>query len=170
MPTKNPPVPQDGQHAATAVLQVAERLYSMDPEWVVFFREVLGVDGIVRRTFGDADALMRFECSPQYARIREMLDALRSRQRDEQSDRETQRVVTVRMPRSLHEALKSEAGDLRVSINTLCISKLMKVLDGQEKRGLAGARPAAEARPTSGQAESAGSSASPEKVGIGADL
>lgn len=140
MATKNPPASPDGHHAATAVLQVAERLYAMDPEWVVFFREVLGVDGIVRRTFGDADALMRFECSPHYARIREMLDSLRSRQRDDQPDRETQRVVTVRMPRSLHESLKSEAGDLRVSINTLCISKLMKVLDAQEKHGLSGDR------------------------------
>jgi predicted HicB family RNase H-like nuclease len=165
MATKNPPVSPDGNHAATAVLQVAERLYAMDPEWVVFFREVLGVDGIVRRTFGDADALMRFECSPQYARIREMLDSLRSRQRDDQPDRETQRVVTVRMPRSLHESLKSEAGDLRVSINTLCISKLMKVLDAQEKRGLSGDRqdgPEASGIP----APVLGS----KKVRIGADL
>jgi predicted HicB family RNase H-like nuclease len=109
----------------------------MDPEWVVFFREVLGVEGIVRRTFSDPDALVRFECSPEYARIREMLDDLRTRQRDKPSDRETQRVVTVRMPRSLHETLKSEAEQMRVSINTLCISKLMKLLDDQERREFA---------------------------------
>lgn len=124
-------------HAAKAVLEVAERLYGMDPEWVIFFREVLGVDGIVRRTFSDPDALVRFECSPEYARIREMLDDLRTRQRDKPSDRETQRVVTVRMPRSLHETLKSEAEQMRVSINTLCISKLMKLLDDQERRDFA---------------------------------
>jgi predicted HicB family RNase H-like nuclease len=130
MTTKIPPSPhQAGSPAAAAVLQVAERLYSMDPEWVIFFREVLGVDGIVRRTFSDPDSLARFECSPHYARIREMLDSLRSRQRQEPVERETQRVVTVRMPRSLHESLKAEAGDLRVSINTLCISKLMRSLD-----------------------------------------
>jgi predicted HicB family RNase H-like nuclease len=166
MATKNPPASQDGHHAATAVLQVAERLYSMDPEWVVFFREVLGVEGIVRRTFGDADALMRFECSPHYARIREMLDSLRSRQRDDQPDREAQRVVTVRMPRSLHESLKSEAGDLRVSINTLCISKLMKVLDAQEKNGLSGDRHDGLDGPPPASAPGLGS----KKVRIGADL
>ena len=127
-------------HAATAVLHVAERLHSMNPEWVVFFREVLGVDGIVRRTFSDPAALLRFECSPQYARIREMLDSLRVRQQQRPSDRETQRVVTVRMPRSLHETLKAEAEQMRVSINTLCISKLMKLLDEQEQRDLAGLR------------------------------
>ena len=47
-----------------------------------------------------------------------------------------QRVVTVRMPRSLHETLKNEAGLLRVSVNTLCISKLMKLLDEQGQRDL----------------------------------
>ena len=146
---KAPETPQTPDaHAATAVLHVAERLHSMDPEWVVFFREVLGVDGIVRRTFCDPAALLRFECSPQYARIREMLDGLRVRQQQRPSDRETQRVVTVRMPRSLHETLKAEADQMRVSINTLCISKLMKLLDEQERRDLAGLRggfePAAE--------------------------
>ena len=121
---------------AGAVLQVAERLHSMEPEWVVFFREVLGVEGIVRRTFSDPSALVRFECSPEYARIRELLDDLRNRQQSRPSERETQRVITVRMPRSLHETLKAEAEKLRVSINTLCISKLMKLLDQQEHRDL----------------------------------
>jgi len=133
-------VPHSETHAATAVLEVAERLYTMNPEWVVFFRETLGVDGIVRRTFSDPDALVRFECSPQYARIREMLDGLRARQSERPSDRETQRVVTVRMPRSLHETLKAEAEQHRVSINTLCISKLMKLLDQQERQELAAGR------------------------------
>lgn len=133
-------VPHSETHAATAVLEVAERLYAMNPEWVVFFRETLGVDGIVRRTFSDPDALVRFECSPQYARIREMLDGLRARQSERPADRETQRVVTVRMPRSLHETLKAEAEQHRVSINTLCISKLMKLLDQQERQELAAGR------------------------------
>ncbi|NBW86663.1 MAG: hypothetical protein EBR23_07500 [Planctomycetia bacterium] len=145
MTTKTSPLPQTDRHAATAVLQVAERLYAMEPEWVVFFREVLGVDGIVRRTFSDPEALTGFECTPQYARIREMLDGLRCRQRESATRGETQRVVTVRMPRSLHESLKDEAGRMRVSINTLCISKLMKLLDEQERRDIAGGQ--AEAAP-----------------------
>lgn len=128
-------------HGAKAVLQVAERLHSMDPEWVVFFREVLGVDGVVRRTFQEPDDLIRFECSPEYARIRELLDDLRNRQRERPVEREAQRVVTVRMPRSLHETLKAEAEEMRVSINTLCISKLLKMLDDGGRRDLASNRP-----------------------------
>lgn len=138
--TQSAPAHQADSHQAAAVLQVAERLYAMDPEWVIFFREVLGVDGIVRRTFDDPESLIRFECSPQYARIREMLDSLRSRQQERPTERETQRVVTVRMPRSLHETLKNEAGLLRVSVNTLCISKLMKLIDEQGQQDLAETR------------------------------
>jgi predicted HicB family RNase H-like nuclease len=140
MPTKTAHLDRPDSHAATAILQVAERLYSMEPEWVVFFREVLGVEGIVRRTFSDPEALMRFECSPQYARIREMLDGLRARQTGPQTERESQRVVTVRMPKSLHETLKNEAEQMKVSVNSLCISKLMKLLDEQEHRDLARGR------------------------------
>lgn len=126
----------DTDHAAAAVLEVAERLHSITPEWVVFFREVLGVEGIVRRTFNTPEALVRFECSPHYARIREMLDDLRERQRERPAERDVQRVVTVRMPSSLHETLKAEADEMRVSINTLCISKLMKLIDGEGRREL----------------------------------
>lgn len=125
-------------HGGAAVLAVAERLYAMKPEWVVFFREVLGVDGIVRRAFPRPKALTRFECSPEYARIREMLDDLRTQQRDQAASRESQRVITVRMPKSLHESLKAEAGKMRISINTLCISKLLKMLDESDSRELFG--------------------------------
>ena len=68
--------------------------------------------------------------------------SLRNRQRDRPAEREAQRVVTVRMPRSLHETLKAEAEEMRVSINTLCISKLLKMLDEGERRDLATSRPA----------------------------
>jgi predicted HicB family RNase H-like nuclease len=123
-------------HAAAAVLGVAERLHAVGPEWVIFFREVLGVDGIVRRTFNTPEALVRFECTPHYARIREMLDDLRDRERERPVERDAQRVVTVRMPSSLHETLKAEAEELRVSINTLCISKLIKLIDSAGRRDL----------------------------------
>ncbi len=105
LPTLQPAAAAD-RSAADAVLQVAEDLYSLEPDWVVFFSEMLGVDGHIRRTFTAPDAMRSFECTPQYAKIRELLDDLRSRQ-DEPTKREPRRVVTVRMPRSLHESLKA---------------------------------------------------------------
>ncbi len=123
-------------HDAQAILEVAERLFAAEPDWIVFFREVMGLDGIVRRTFQTPDSLMRFECSAEYARIREMLDALRQRQQEKTPVREAQRVVTVSMPMSLHETLKAEAQEMNVSINKLCISKLLKLLDESACRDL----------------------------------
>lgn len=117
--------------AATAVLRVAEDLHAMEPTWIVFFNEMLGVDGHAHRAFPEAAAYKAFECSPQYARIRELLNDLRSRQPDIHSQ-EARRVVTVRMPLSLHESLKAEARQYRVSINQLCISKLIRMLDAPE--------------------------------------
>jgi len=131
-----PVLDPETDHAAAAVLEVAERLHAMNPEWVIFFREVLGVEGIVRRTFNTPEALVRFECSPHYARIREMLDELREQEREQPAERDVQRVVTVRMPSTLHETLRAEAEQLRVSINTLCISKLMKLIDEGGRRDL----------------------------------
>lgn len=117
--------------SATAVLRVAEDLHAMEPTWIVFFNEMLGVDGHAHRAFPEASDYKAFECSPQYARIRELLNDLRSRQPDIHRQ-ESRRVVTVRMPLSLHESLKAEARQYRVSINQLCISKLIRMLDHQE--------------------------------------
>lgn len=127
---RHPPLDRREQDA-NAVLQVAKRLHAMEPEWVVFFSEMLGVDGHAQRMFPDRDALAAFECSPQYARIRELLDDLRLRQA-EAPKRQSRRVVTVRMPRSLHETLKAEARRLGVSINQLCVTKLIRILDEQD--------------------------------------
>jgi predicted HicB family RNase H-like nuclease len=40
-------------------------------------------------------------------------------------------VITVRLPKSLHESLRAEAHDRRTSMNKLCISKLLQVIDDE---------------------------------------
>jgi hypothetical protein len=40
--------------------------------------------------------------------------------------KESIRVITVRLPASLHEALKDEAHQRKVSMNKLCINKLVQ--------------------------------------------
>ena len=44
---------------------------------------------------------------------------------------EPTRVITVRMPQSLHEALQAEAHAHQTSMNKLCITKLLQVIDGE---------------------------------------
>ena len=114
------------------VLQVAKHLYQSNPDWVTFFREVLGVDGAARSVFADQNDYVNFEKSNQYFEIQQMVTNLRNRKIPGGSHNEATRVITVRLPESLHEALKAEASDHKTSMNKLCISKLLQALADEE--------------------------------------
>ena len=60
------------------VYQWASKLYDQEPDWVTFFREVLGINGVVRRHYPDAQALVEFEKCEEYQQIQQMLAKLRS--------------------------------------------------------------------------------------------
>ena len=114
------------------VFRVANHLYAQEPDWVTFFREVLGLDGIVRRMYKDGQELAQFEQSEEYQKIQQMLAKLREKNGEPNgSPKEPTRVITVRMPKSLHEALKAEAHEMQTSMNKLCISKLLQVVDDE---------------------------------------
>ena len=113
------------------VLTTAQHFYHKNPNWVVFFREILGGKGIVRRLYSTNEALAEFEKTPEYAEIQAMLSKLRSEGNGEAAAQEEPcKVITVRMPQSMHESLKEEAHAYRTSMNQLCISKLLQIVDG----------------------------------------
>ena len=112
------------------VQRIAGEMFQKTPDWVTFFREVLGVGGLVRRLFTTPEELAAFEKTAEYAEIQNMINRLRERSgAPAESTKETTRVITVRLPASLHESLKCEANERNTSINQLCISKLLQVLD-----------------------------------------
>jgi hypothetical protein len=113
------------------VLQTAENRYRQNPDWVTFFREVLGVEGVVRKAFPTFDELTAFEQTEQYEKIQKLLVKLREKRPAADTESEPTRVITVRLPKSMHESLRTEAHDLRTSMNKLCISKLLQVI-GEE--------------------------------------
>jgi hypothetical protein len=110
------------------VLEQAQIRYHQNPDWVTFFREVLGVGGVVRTAFPTFDALTAFEQSPQFDAIQKLLVRLREKRTTVDAETEPTRVITVRLPKSMHEYLRTEAHDLRTSMNKLCISKLLQVI------------------------------------------
>jgi len=110
------------------ILQTARQLYEQEPDWVTFFREVLGVDGMVRGSFSSLEELSAFERSPEFEQIQKWLVKLREQRTSTDSESEPTRVITVRLPKSMHEYLRTEAHDLRTSMNKLCISKLLQVI------------------------------------------
>ncbi len=111
------------------ILQTARQLYETEPDWVTFFREILGVDGIVRRQFTRLEDLTAFEKSPEFEQIQKWLVKLREQKNATDTESEPTRVITVRLPKSMHEYLRTEAHDLRTSMNKLCISKLLQVIE-----------------------------------------
>ena len=115
----------------TAAHRLAAEKFGKQPDWVVFFREVLGVDGIVRRLFTTPEEMEGFEKSAEFTEIQQMVAKLREKSGPADQGKEPTRVITVRLPQSLHESLKVEAHDRRTSMNQLCISKLLQVIDSE---------------------------------------
>jgi predicted HicB family RNase H-like nuclease len=111
------------------VLAAAQKWFAQDLDWVSFFREVMGIDGVVRRTFPNFDDLATFERSPEFDQIQKMVVRLREKKNATDTESEPTRVITVRLPKSMHEYLRTEAHDLRTSMNKLCISKLLQVIE-----------------------------------------
>ena len=112
-----------------AIRSQANQRFSQEPDWVTFYREVLGINGIIRRNYPDAQILADFEKTEEYCEIQQMLAKLREKGRTQVSDQEPTRVITVRMPKSLHESLRVEAHERHTSMNKLCISKLLQMID-----------------------------------------
>jgi predicted HicB family RNase H-like nuclease len=111
------------------ILQSARQLFDSEPDWVTFFREILGVDGVVRRQFTRLEDLTAFEKSTEFEQIQKWLVKLREQKNATDTESEPTRVITVRLPKSMHEYLRTEAHDLRTSMNKLCISKLLQVIE-----------------------------------------
>jgi hypothetical protein len=133
---RNPgaPRPATSEQRRFEAHRVAEDLYRQKPDWMTFFREILGVGGVVPRLFPTHEERAAFERTPEFADVQRMLTELRSQGSDaaEAEDREPTRVITVRLPKSMHEALRAEAYSRQISINKLCIAKLLKSLEEAE--------------------------------------
>ena len=118
---------------AQEVHRFAREKFSASPDWVTFFREVLGLNGIVRRMFSTRESLSDFEQTAEYTQIQQMLTKLRQPGNTPPDEtKEPTRVITVRLPKSLHEALRSEAHEHETSMNKLCISKLLQFIDNEK--------------------------------------
>jgi len=119
-------------------LQFAQTLYPQTNDWVAFFRKTLGVSGIVHKLFDTAEGVAEFEQSEEFREIQQMVSELRKKRRgkkDKNSHREPTKVITVRMPKSLHELLTTQATNRGISINNLCISKLLQMIEHDQATG-----------------------------------
>lgn len=111
------------------LLREAQTRYETNPDWVTFYRDILGLEGIVRQAFRTIEEMIAFEQTEEYFTIQEMLATLRQNTLPSQEGIEPTRVITVRLPKSMHETLRAEAHERHTSMNKLCISKLLQFVD-----------------------------------------
>jgi hypothetical protein len=112
-----------------SVVALAAELFGVAPTWTAFYREVLGESGIVRGVFPEMEERQAYEQTDAHSQVFEMLTTLRSRDLPENDPTEPQRMITIRLPMTLHNAICSEANELEVSVNKLCISRMLQQLD-----------------------------------------
>lgn len=147
-----PPIRQDlsFEERCREATKLAQDAFSQTGSWVVFYREVLGSEGLVRTLFpagkGEPpEELRRFETTPEFGTLLEMAAALRSQDTGKGDEFEPQKMITVRLPKSQHETLKVEAEEHGTSINKLCISKLLLPIESRfvpvEKGQVRGRKP-----------------------------
>ncbi len=120
---------EDFRQRCLQAFDIANELFGHAPTWVCFYRELMGTDGFIRRLFPNDEEFGTFLRSDQYHQVQLMLTALRSRDLPETDPNDPQRMITVRLPKSLHEAMCEEAERLNISVNRLCISRMLQLLD-----------------------------------------
>ncbi len=127
---RNNLVPADEfQSRCAQAFDIANDLFSNAPTWVCFYRELMGGSGLLHVLFDNNKEFGAFLRTDQHHQIQQMLTALRSRDLPENDPNDPQRMITVRLPKSLHEAMCEEAGRLNISVNRLCISRMLQLLD-----------------------------------------
>ncbi|WP_146454533.1 hypothetical protein [Rubripirellula tenax] len=112
-------------------MKQAQDAFAKTGSWVVFFREILGKEGVVQSAFPDTAGFVQFQQGKQYAELQEMVAALRSQDSSKGDAAEPERMITIRLPKSLHDMLTDESEELNLSINKLCISKLLQRIESR---------------------------------------
>jgi hypothetical protein len=113
------------------LMRLAQIAFAETGLWVVFYRTMLGMDGLVNRLFPKPDEKAKFQRSAAHAEIQEMVAAMRSSDNSKGDSIEPERMITIRIPMSLHIVLVDEAKQLGLSINQICVSKLLCPLDSR---------------------------------------
>ncbi|WDQ15885.1 hypothetical protein [Rhodopirellula sp. P2] len=127
LPPFDPDMPYEDR--PQMVLKLAGEVFAQTGSWVVFYREMMGCDGVVWKLFPDPAQRRHFESSPEFAELLEIMTSIRSQDSSKTSLHEPERMITVRLPRSMHTTAVQEASELGLSINSYCLTKLLQPIN-----------------------------------------
>lgn len=117
--------------AVEEVLRAARQLFEEGCSWPKFYQEILGPDGLIARLFPTPEAQTEFRRSRAYGEIQRMLAALSRRRLRRRRAEQPVKIITVRVPESVHAELAREAAARGTSVNQLCIMKLVQLLEAE---------------------------------------
>jgi predicted HicB family RNase H-like nuclease len=160
----SPDLQQDYQGRCRQALLLAEEAFAKTGSWVIFFREILGTEGVVRKLFADPEEMKSFMAGSDYKTLHEMLAAIRSQDQSKSDAAEPERMITIRIPKSLHEMLQEESKACGLSINKLSISKLLWPANSRFVPEQQGRRRGRKPGPQGSRARSTASESKPQPV------
>lgn len=99
-------------------LKLAQSVHKNATSWNQLYNSVFGPGGAASTLFRTAEDRAKFIESPEHAEIWKLIESL------QKPETEAGGALNIRLPRSLHQALKDESEAEGVSINQLCVAKL----------------------------------------------
>ena len=116
---------------AATLLDSALQLHAANPSWPDFYAAVFGVGGQIALSYPTETERREFQKSAEYGKIQGLLRSLIAASSKPQ--RTASSVVTVRMQRTLHDALVEQSRQAKVSLNALCLQRLaLPAVENQE--------------------------------------
>jgi hypothetical protein len=115
---------------ARQVLEFAESRAKEVADWLELHFALFGVEGKATELFPTEAERSAFLRSAEYKRILALMDTLPRPKKDEIREvvSSANGAIRVRLPRSVHAALLAEAKAEGVSLNQLCVAKLVAQL------------------------------------------
>ena len=107
-----------------SIVAAARDLFERNVPWLKFHQAVYGLGGIIASAYPEREQRRTFFETEHGKRCNAMLQSLRQEQGEETANDDAIQVVTVRMPRHLHEKLKEDSRGRNVSLNRWCLKLL----------------------------------------------
>lgn len=127
------------------VMRLAQEAFAKTSSWVVFYRELLGVEGVVATLYPTQEERQYFEMQPEFLELLEIVTSLRTQDTSKMDAYEPTRMLTVRMPRSLHADVIRQSEEQGLSLNSYAITKLLQPVEKrftpEENGGRRGRKP-----------------------------
>jgi hypothetical protein len=127
---KGRPVSKAIAAKARQVLEFAERYATQAKDWLDLHSALFGVGGKASELFTTEAERTAFARTREFKRVGALMDSLPRPAKDEVRElvSSANGAISVRLPRSVHAALLAEAKAEGVSLNQLCVAKLVAQL------------------------------------------